>query len=127
MLFLGSGCTWGRSMPENCARFTKGSGLTRIAELAAADGIARVEIQHKRELLAGLPRVRRTEVGSCARVTESLPASATAVAASVGRWCNDAIARQVRYADWSSVVGDQFLFVSELRTIEQPLSPVAPD
>ena len=79
----------------------------------------------KRERLQGFARVMREEVGWCARVEEQIPASAAAAGASVGQWCRHAVDRQVRYAHWTSVIGDQLLFVGELDVLENPLTPAA--
>ena len=122
-----SGCTWGRSKPENCARFVVGAGNARLAALAADAGAGEATIEHSlcsnhRERLADFMDVRHEEVGWCARVEEKIPASAVAAGASVGKWCDEAVRRQVRYAHWSSVIGDSLLFVSEYQVNEMALS-----
>jgi hypothetical protein len=111
-----TGCTWGRSTARDCSDYQANAASEALERAAAAKGIREVELTHalcssKLERLAGL-RAGRAEVGWCAAVRERVPATAAAVRSAAAAQCAEALRRGVVYANWDTVVGDEFFFVA---------------
>ena len=123
------GCTWGQTRVDDCERLAASGAPIEVEALAQASGTPTVRLTHQLcsahvDRLGGLPGVRHEEAGWCASIPETVPATATAVRASVGRQCLAAVERRVAYAAWHSSVAGMFVYAAPRGYRVSPLIPI---